>query len=1066
MVNQLTQNLNFMKKKCLLLLFLCLFSVSFTFSQNITVTGTVTDELGELPEANIQVKGTNKGTVTNSYGKYTINVKKGSVLIFSFIGYKSKEITANKSIINVTLKEDSNLLEEAVVTAFGVKKKERSLGYAVQKVKAEDIVSTGRTNPLEALQGQVSGVMINKSSGSAGGGLDILIRGATSIDPNRNNQPLMIIDGVVINNDTFTGNVLPSEGSNTDRSSEQFSFSSRGMDINPEDIESYSVLKGAAATALYGEKAANGAIVITTKRGKLGSARVTISSSVTVRNVQKTPELQSTYREGHRTTMKPGVIINPNKESGYEKYGFSFYSWGPKYTENSWDYGNGIIGDLSKDKFHNTYKDFFRTGINRQLNLSLSGATEKAHYYFSIGNSRDEGIVPNTDYTKTNFRLRGGYKISDNFEVNTSIGYTNSGGKRSTGGDKSIFSSLSYWSPTFPINDYQYADGSQKNYTGGVIDNPRYYAERSNLKDKVNRWIGNAEFNWKPNNWISVVYRAQVDNYSDQRNRFVPKDLDVGTKVGGFIVEEDINYLGLESNFLATFQKDFSEGFKTSLLIGHQLRDNKRDYGRVRGEALNSPTINKLSNATNFFTYDDVVIERNMGVFADLRLEFKNKLFLSVTGRNDWNSTLPKNNRSYFYPSISASYLFSEDLFNESEVVSFGKLRASWAKVGKGTQAGQVGYYYIPDPNFPFSGSGGFRSDVAVGDTNLKPEISKSYEIGGDIRFINNRFRLDYSYYNTVVNDQIFPLGVPYSSGIQTIVRNAGTYKTWGHELLLSADIIKNEDFKWKTSINWSTNKGKVVDLPEDLGNEVVFFNDRVTSKAKKGDALGTLYGWVFQTVPTGERYVGPEGKWIVTGSENKGFYYQGGNEMVKVGNAMPDYILSLNNHFSWKNFDISFLLEYKAGGDVYDRGYRNAIRNGNLKETEFRNQTRILSGMMDDGNGGYTKNTQELLITANSFYRDFNNYNMASDILLQDASWVKLRSISLAYNFNKELLEKIKIKNATISFTASNILLWTPFKGFDPESNQFSAGSNIYGFTGLNVPLTQDYSLGLKLDF
>lgn len=811
-------------------------------------------------------------------------------------------------------------------------------------------------------------------------------------------------------------------------------------------------------------RASNGAIVITTKRGKIGEPRINLTSSVTLRNVVKTPELQKTFREGHRTSHRPGAIADPNEPDGYDDHGFAFYTWGPKYTENSWDYGGGVIGDLSKDRYYSPY-NLFDTGVNTDINFNISGASEKMDYYFSMGNSSDDGIVPNTHYDKTNFRFKGGFNMSDKFKVQSSISYNKSGGARSNGGDKSIYSSLSYWSPTFDINDYQLPDGSQKNYSKGIVDNPRYFAEKSNMQNTVNRWIGNVSFNWTPKEWLTVVYKAQVDNYSDKRNRFVPPDLDAGTQVGGFIVNENINFLGLESDLIATITNKVSEDVNLSLTVGNQITDSKRNYDRVRGETLNVPGINTLSNTLNFFVFSDVTQTRNVGIFGDFKFEYKDKLFLSLTGRNDWLSTLPKNNRSFFYPSTSLSYLLKDDLFKDSDVVSFAKLRISWAQVGKGPGFAKVSKYFIPDPDFPFSGSGGFRINTSEGDPNLKPERANTFEIGTDLRFFKNKLRFDYSYYTTTVNDQIFTVGAAYSSGRSGITRNAGQYKTWGHEITMVAKIIDHKDFKWESTINWSTNGGKVTQLPKDL-KEIIFFGDRITAKAKEGDALGTLYGWKFKTVPTGQRYVGSDGKWIVTGSENDGFYYTGANEMVKVGNAFPDYIISMNNNFNWKNFTLSTLLEYKVGGDVYDRGFRNSLRNGNLKETEFRDQTKILEGYMDDGAGGFTPNTQELLVTANSFYRDFNNYNSASEVLLQDGSWIKLRNIALTYKMPKGLMEKMHLSNASITASANNILIWTPFKGFDPEANQFSAGSNIYGFTGLTAPLTQSYSLGIKLQF
>ncbi len=1056
-----------MRKK-ITVLFLVLFATSFTFlfAQTTTVSGNVKDETGmPLPGVNIQVKDMNSGTSTDFDGNYQISVNQGDVLVFSFLGFRTQEITVSGTTLNVTLEEDASQLDEVVVTAFGIKKKEKALGYSVQKVKAESLNLSGQNNALEALQGQVSGVQINRTSGSAGGGVDILIRGVSSVNPGRSNQPLIIVDGVALNNDTFSGDILPSAGSNASSSSEQFAFSNRAGDINPDDIESYSVLKGAAATALYGIRASNGAIVITTKRGKQGKAKISVSTSTTIREVTKTPELQTTFREGHRTSRRPGVTIDPtNTYDGYNRFSWAFYSWGVPFTDDEFVQDDGTITDLRNDAFHSPY-ELFRTGVNSQINMNISGATEKLNYFFSAGKSNDEGILPNTNYQKINFRLKGGIEITDNLNLDTSISYSNSGGARGNGGDKSIFSSLSYWSSTFPINDYLNADGTQKNYTPGWIDNPRYFAETSNLNDDVNRWVANMKLNWAAKDWLNISYSAQVDNYADLRNRFVPADLDVGTQVGGFIVNENINFTGLESNLLVTFTKDFSEDFKTSFLVGHQLSDIKTTYSGVRGETLNVPGINDLSNTINRFTSNTISQLRSMGVFGDLRLEYKDKLFLSFTGRNDWLSVMPSNNRSFFYPSASLSYLFN-DLFDaEGNTFSFGKFRASWAQVGKGPNFGQIGQFFINEPNFPFDGIGGYRASTRAGDPLLKPEKSNSFEIGTDLRFINNRVRLDYSYYKTKVSDQIFPVATAQSSGISSYVRNAGDYETWGHELLLSADIVKNEDLKWTTTLNWSTNEGKVTAIPEDVG-EIIFFDDYITAKAKVGDALGALYGWVFQTAPDGQRYVGADGKWIVTGSENNGFFYENGNEKVKVGNAFPDYIASVNNTITWKNFGFNFLLEYKKGGDLYDRGYRNALRNGNLKETEFRDQDRVLEGVMDDGNGGFETNTIPLTITADSFYRDFNNYNTASEVLLQDGSWVKLRNIGLTYNFDNKVLDKIGMDSASLTANAGNILLWTPFKGFDPESNQFSAGSNIYGFTGLTTPLTTNYSLGLKVQF
>jgi len=1007
-----------------------------------------------LPSVNIQVKGTNNGTATDFDGNYEISASQGDILVFSFLGFKTQEEKISGTTLNVALSEDASQLDEVVVTAFGIKKETRELGYSVTQVKSSDLNLAGQTNAVEALQGRVAGLQINRSSGSAGGGIDILIRGVTSINPNRSNQPLIIIDGLALDNDTFSGgaDLLPSSGSNSPSSSEQFSFSNRASDINPDDIESFNVLKGAAATALYGVRASNGAIIITTKKGKQGKAKVSLSASTTIRKVVTTPDLQKTYREGHRTSTRPGAVINNNEDDGYDDYGFAFYTWGVPYTDDSFTQSDGTIVDLTNDRFYSPY-DLFRTGVNSQVNFSISGASEKIDYLFSMGNSKEKGIMPNTNYGKSTFRLKGGFKVTDNFSINSSISYTNSGGARANGGDKSVMSSLSYWSATFPINDYKNADGSQRNYSKGIIDNPRYFLETSNLKDDVNRWIGNVIFNWAPKNWINITYAAQVDNYSDQRNRFVAPDLDTGTQVGGFIVEQDINFLALESNFLVTMTKDWSEDFGTTLTLGHQVSDSQRDLTFVRGETLNVPGINELANTINTFAGNTIRKLRNVGVFGELKFDYKDRLFLTVTGRNDWLSTLPKENRSFFYPSVSLAYDI-KDLIGESDIISFAKLRASWAEVGKGPNFGEIGHYFVADGDFPFGGAGGFRSSTALGDLDIIPERNQSTEFGVDLRLFKNRIRIDYAYYKTLVKDQIFSVPTAVTSGLSRITRNAGNFETFGHELLISADIIKTEDLKWETYITWATNEGNVTDLPDDI-EAIVFASSGfpgVTSEVREGDKMGTLYGYKWR-YENGQRYIGDDGKPRVNLDER-----------VVVGNAFPDFITSIGNNLSYKNFNFNFLLEWKKGGELYDSGRRNNIRNGNLAITEFRNENTILEGVMDDGNGGFIANTQETLIDANSYYRSSTRYNRAAEILIQDASWVKLRNIGLTYNFPTDKLKALD--QLSFSASANNLLLWTPFEGFDPEANQYSSGSNVYGFTGLNTPISESYSLSVKIGF
>lgn len=1019
------------------------------------VTGTVKDQNGApLPGVTVLIVGTTTGTSTDFDGNFKIAANTGDVIRFSYIGMKTTEVPVSASkVITIVLEEDASALDEIVVTAFGIEQKQKSLGYSVTQIEADELNLNGQANAFEALQGRVAGVQINRSSGASGGGVDILIRGVTSVNPSRDNQPLIIIDGLALNNDTFAGEVRPSAGSNSPSSSEQFSFSNRAGDINPEDIESFSVLKGAAATALYGVRASNGAIVITTKRGKQGKAKINLTASTTFRDITKTPSLQTTWREGFNG--QPRLLYDPTSETGFTRVqpGTVFWSFGPRYSDDVSILNNGTVVDLSGDQFFSPY-DLFRTGFNSQVNMSISGADEKLDYFFSLGNNSEEGVLPNTDYEKITLRLNSGYKVTDNFKINTSISYTKSGGKRANGGDKSVLSALSFFSGTFPINDFQNADGSERDYSFGIIDNPRFLLENSPLVDDVNRWVGNATFTWAPKEWVNLTYAAQIDNYSDQRNRLVGSDLDVGSQVGGFILNQNINFTGLESNFLAAFTKDWSDDFTTDLTLGHQISDVKRENAEIRGEGLNVPGISELRNTTNFFVNEDVNQVRNMGIFGELKLGYKDKLFLTLTGRNDWLSTLPKNNRSFFYPSASLAYDVSH-LFGDNDIFTFGKLRASWAEVGKGPNFGEVGQFFVVDEDFPFGGSGGFRRRTLLGDENLIPERNQSTEFGADLRFLKDRIRLDYAYFNTRVKDQIFNVGNPPSSGLSAITRNAGDYKIFGHEILLSGDIIQKPNFQWDLTLIWSTSEGQVLEIPDDI--ESIIFADSgfagITSEIREGDRMGTLYGFKWRT-EDGQRFIGSNGLPEIDLSER-----------VQVGNAFPDFISSIGSNLKWKGIGFNFLLEYKKGGDLYDSGLRNSIRNGNPLSTELRDVEVVLDGVMADGNGGFVTNTTPGLIDQN-YYRNSNQYNRAAEVLVQDASWVKIRNITLSYDIKSKFINDLNLTRVSINANANNLLLWTPYDGFDPEGNQFSAGSNVFGFAGLSVPISQSYTFGINIGF
>ena len=1029
-----------MKLKVFTILFL--FSVIWSYGQ--TITGKVTDQSGvPLPGVSIVVEGTNNGTSTDFDGNFIIDARPGDKLIFSFIGLETLTITlGSETTLSVIMKEDATQLGEVVVTALGIKKEKKSVGYAIQEIGADDLTRDNRGDVLRAIQGRVAGVTINASGGAAGAGSNIVIRGVTSLNPNGDNQPLFVVDGIPVSNETPTGSVLPSTGSNSPSSSEQFSFTNRGADINPNDIESVSVLKGPAATALYGLRAANGVIVITTKRGASGDLKFNFRTSFGWNEVNKTPDVQRQYREGFNN--EPVSFDDPTAPGGFryaDGFSFGFWSFGPEYGP--------------EDRFFDNFRNFFRRGYSSNNSFNLSGGSDKLTYFASFSRIDDQGIVPNTFFDRTTLKFSANYKVSEKFSIEPSISYIVSDGRLPNGGDKSVMSSLSFWSPTIDVNDYL-VNGEEKNYTNGIVDNPRYFAEVSSLDTRVDRILANTSFRYNPYNWLNLQFQIGVDNYHDNRRRLVPPDIDPGSAARGFIVEEAINYNEINSNLFATFSHEFSEDFKGSLLVGNQITEITTRRVNNRAEGLDPDNLNEFDSATNFFNQVFSTKRQIVGFFGDLRLEYKNTLFLNITGRNDWSSTLPKENRSFFYPSFNLSYIFSQTLKDKGilpDFLTYAKFRASWAEVGKDA-APYLGIYFDEPLNFPFNdgNTDGFSRDIQGAASDLRPERTEAYEFGTEMKFFNNRFGFDFTYYNQTSRDQILPVPVAESSGFSTFVLNAGEIENRGYELLVNLVPVKNDNFQWSIDVNWSKVNSEVLSLPDEI-DEIVFADSGfagVVSKLVVGGAPGDLFGFTYNYNDDGERIIEPDGLPRINTTER-----------VKVGSAIPDWLGSVINTVSWKGVTLSFMLERKQGGDVYDSGQRNGIRNGVLAITGLRNQEVILDGVFADG----TPNNVPVFIDQN-YYRNSAVYNRASEILVQDASWWRLRNVTLSYDLPAKLLDRLPFDTVTFSFTGTNLWLDTPFRGYDPEGTQFSAGSNAFGFTGLNIPNTKSYFFGVNLNF
>lgn len=1000
-------------------------------AQNRTITGKVitSDNNAPLQGVRIIAKGTKTGTLSNNKGEFSLSIPDNvTALIFSYIGFTIKEVAlSGQTNLTVSLDLDVKALEEVVVTALGVERSKKSLGYAVQEVNAAEITRTNETNVVSALQGKVAGVTITGSGGSPGAGANILIRGVTSLSPGRDNQPLFIIDGIIISNLTQAGNVLPSAGTNSVAGSgEQFAFTNRAADVNPDDIESINILKGPAATALYGLRAANGAVIITTKKGSGGKTTINFSSSIGFDNIAKVPKLQTLFGQGSL-----GITRAPYSGSAFQS--------------------NGPPRSMTGEQFYDPFA-MFETGMRYNNSVNISGGNETANFYTSLSRFDQSGTVPYTDFAKTTAALKGSVSLSDNFRVNASINFVNSNSSRPRGGDKSIFSSLSYWSPSFDILDFEFPDGSPKNYTAGIVDQPLWFAKYSRYTDNMNRIFGDLGFSYNPVSWLTLKYQATIDTYSDQRTSYVPGNLDVGTQVRGFVTEDRLFYREMNSNLFLTGNFTLSDDLDLTVLLGNNINEIRRDNLNSRGEGLVIDKFYDLSNATNFFTSRSQGLIRRASIFANAQLTWKEMLYITLSGRNDWSSTLPAENRSFFYPSASVSFVLSE-LLKESmgtDVLSFARLRASVAGVGKDVEEYSIGEYYVAATGFPFNNVAGFRVDPFAGSLNLRPEKTTGIEIGAELKFFNNRLSLDANYFIQTSEDQLFQIPVSNATGYARFTQNGGKIETNGIELLLSGTPIEMDGFSWDVTINWSTVKGKVLTMPDGI-TEISFGGDpagTVFNRVVEGGAVGDLWGYDFVKDSQG-RFVINQTTGLPTFKDSLQF----------VGNAFPDWQGGITNTFTWNGLSLSFLLEWRNGGKAVDMVERNSYRNGILEFTQLRYKQVVFNGVDASGN----PNTVPAYIDHN-FYRTTPNITHYFNI--QDASWFRLRNVQLSYSLPKTLLEGSFLKSVRLNLSGSNLWINTPFRGFDPDALSNGSGTNSYGLVGRNSPAVRNVSFGVNFGF
>lgn len=1058
-----------MKRLTLLFAFIIFISGNL-FSQK-TITGKVTaesDGLG-LPGVNILVKGIDGyGTITDYDGNYSIEVpSEATTLIYSFIGMRTEEIEiGGRSIINLVMAEESEMLEGVIVTAIGIKVEKKSIGYAAQEVTGEDISGARETNIVNALSSKVAGIEVVSSSGTPGASSNITIRGRTSLS--NNNSPLFVVDGVPIDND-YEGSYY-------------VDHSNRAIDLNSDDIESVTVLKGASAAALYGIRAANGAIIVTTKSGK-GKGKgirknITFKSSLSFDQVNKLPEKQDKYAQG--------------SSGNYSDNGNT--SWGPLIDTLRYDGDNTyflnpngrIVGmsdptatDMHVKTYNDKVRDFFQTAIKHNTHFSMSGGNEDANYYFSVGHLNQSGIVPNSEFKRTSFKITGDTKLTDKLKVSGSATYTNSGSVMLQKGSNlsAVMVGLLRNTPTFditngsddPVNDesaYMFPDGTQRSFyrsynseldeNYAVYSNPYWSINKNIATENVNRLIGFSQIDYEITSWLRAMYRVGLDFYAEERDTYLDnRSADIYPN--GYISISNYDFRSVNSDFLITAEKNLSDDLKLTTVLGHNYYTRETYSSAWTGDTFVLPNYYDISNTTTQSGDDSRTNYKIVGAFYDIKLAYKGYLYFNTTGRNDWSSTLPSNKNSFFYPSFNVGFIFT-DAFNmdKNPYLNYGKIRASYAEVGNDAPIYSLENYFI-NIDGGLNGQLAYATDPTMGNINLIPETTKSSEVGIDLRFFNNRLGLDLAVYQSKSIGQIVSVPVAYSTGFRYLIDNAGVVTNTGIESQLFITPIETPDFSWDIMVNFTKNENIV----EDLADGIPLLEFETTglsstrSVAIEGEPYGVLYGSRYLRNENGDIVVGADGYPLVD------------PEAGIIGDPNPDFTVGLRNSFSYKNFHFTALLDIRQGGDVHNGTKGVMLSLGTHKETENRDEEYIFPGVRNDGtaeNPNWVANDVPIL-RDRTFYSRLGGLAGLSEMVIEDGSWVRLREVSLSYNLPKIWFANNPISSMNIGLSGRNLFLFTPYTGIDPETNLSGAARSL-GRDYFNMPNTRSFEINLQVTF
>ena len=1010
-----------------------------------TISGVVTDSKDASPVAGVSISTGKVGAKTDNKGQYNITVPNtAKQLTFTSIGYLEQNVTiAALSTINVFLKQDDGNLKEVVVTAFGIKKDKKTLGYDVTQLSNQELTQAHTTNITNALAGKVPGVRVSGAGGSFTGS-SIIIRGYNTFTGS--NQPLFVIDGIPIDN-SGGGQALQVGAP----------VSNRGIDINQEDVESMTVLKGPAAAALYGSRASNGAIIITTKRGKVkGRNNIQFSSSYAIENVNRLPDYQNEYAQG-----SAGAYINTT--SG---------SWGPRIA------GQTVTNFFGKPEQLASYpknvSDIFRNGENIQNNISFSGGGDKNTFRFSYGNLKNTGILDNNKLIRNNFSINVSSKITDKLTASVSANYINNYSKRTQQGNQ-LSNPLfrAYFIPrSYDLTNAQFEDavGNQTFYGGE--DNAYWTIKNNRFKDEINRVIGNVSLSYKFTNWLQADYKIGTDVYSTFRHGYdqIGARGQANTNAGGVgaVFETRNQYRSLNSNFFLSFNKKFGN-FTTNAIVGNEIQQVYSANANITGQGVIVRDFEQLKNTTTYFPSNGSSKTRLIGVYGDFTVAYKSIASLNGTLRNDFASTFLPGKQSYLYPAVAATFNVTEAFPSiKGKVIDNIKLRGNIARVGK---AGDFVYatdsYFVgagsadgfgPNIAFPFNGLQGYTLSNSAGNAELGPEFTTSKEVGTELSFWKGRINIEANIYKTNSEKLIFGVPVSNSAGITTKIQNIGKSSTKGVELALNLIPVKFKTGSWTINFNYTQFKTKVDELAPGVLN--IFLGGFVTPNIRlvAGDEYGQIYGNAYQRDPA-------SGQILINLTTGFPLITSG---VQKIGNPNPKYLIGITNTFTFKEFTLSFLLDIKKGGDQYSRNIADIRRNGVAIETaEFdrflADGVTVSTPYIFPGVNSTDLKPNTKAISAQNYWGNNGKYSAAEGFIVE-TSWFRVREASLSFKLPASVLSKLSIGNAEFGVFGRNLFLRAKnYPHFDPEQNALGV-SNAQGLEFNSLPQARSMGVSLKI--